>query len=140
MNLENIEITELIPQRKPMIMVDKLLSFSSNEVITSFKIEADNIFVQDNVLQEVALIENIAQTAAAITGYVAYSKNETPKKGFIGAVKNFEVYSLPKVNDILETKLVITAEVFNASIVEGEVYCNDKLIAKAQLKIFLLES
>jgi len=139
MSIERIEITKLIPQRKPMIMVDELLSFSEKEVLTSFEIKTDNIFIHNNKLQEVALIENIAQTAAAGTGYNAFSKNETPQKGFIGAVKNFEVYSLPKVNDILETKLVVTAEVFNASVVEGEIYCNNELIAKAELKIFLLE-
>lgn len=139
MKIDNIEITKLIPQRKPMIMVDKLLSFTEKEVRTSFVIKADNIFVQNGILQEIALIENIAQTAAVGTGYDAFSKNETPKKGFIGAVKNFEVFDLPKSNDIIETKLVITAEVFNASVVEGEVFCNNKLIARAELKIFLLK-
>jgi len=138
--MNTIEITKLIPQREPMIMIDKLLAFSEKELRTSFKIKTENIFVQAGILQEVALIENIAQTAAAGTGYSAYSKNETPKKGFIGAVKKFEVYSLPKIDDIIETKLNIVAEVLNASIVEGKVYCNDKLIAKAELKIFLLEN
>ena len=140
MNIEEIEISKLIPQRKPMIMIDKLLSFSEKEVRTSFKINKENIFVESGVLQEVALIENIAQTAAAGSGYSAFSKSESPRKGFIGAVKKFEVYSLPKVNDVIETKLVITAEVLNASIVEGEVFCNNDLIAKAELKIFLLEN
>ena len=139
MNIEEIEIAKLIPQRKPMIMIDKLLSFSEKEVRTSFKINKKNIFVKNGVLQEVALIENIAQTAAAGTGYNAFSENKTPQKGFIGAVKKFEVHSLPKVDDVVETKLIITAEVLNASIVEGEVYCNSELIAKAELKIFLLE-
>ncbi len=138
--MDKIEITKLIPQRKPMIMIDKLLSFSEKEVRTSFKIITDNIFVQNGELQEVALIENMAQTAAAGTGYNAYINKEIPKKGFIGAVKNFEVYLLPKLNDIIETKLNITAEVFNASVVEAQIFCNDKLIAKAELKIFLLES
>ncbi len=138
--MNTIKITKLIPQREPMIMIDKLLAFSEKELRTSFKIKTENIFVQAGILQEVALIENIAQTAAAGTGYSAYSKNETPKKGFIGAVKKFEVYSLPKIDDIIETKLNIVAEVLNASIVEGKVYCNDKLIAKAELKIFLLEN
>jgi len=138
--MEIIEITKLIPQRKPMVMIDKLLSFSEKEVVTNFKIIADNIFVQDEVLQEVALIENIAQTAAAGTGYDAYSRNEIPKKGFIGAVKKFEVFSLPIVDDIIETRLNILAEVLNASIVEGEVYCNNEIIAKAELKIFLLDN
>jgi len=138
--MDTIEITKLIPQREPMIMIDKLLSFSEKEVSTSFKIIKENVFVQSGVLQEVALIENIAQTAAAGTGYSAYSKSESPKKGFIGAVKKFEVHSLPKVDDVIETKLIITAEVLNASIVEGEVYCNNELIAKAELKIFLLEN
>ena len=137
--MNTIEITKLIPQREPMIMIDTLLSFSEKEVRTSFKINKENIFVQSGVLQEIALIENIAQTAAAGTGYSAYSKSESPKKGFIGAVKKFEVHSIPKVDDVIETKLIITAEVLNASIVEGEVYCNSELIAKAELKIFLLE-
>lgn len=132
------DITKLIPQRKPMIMVDKLLLFDKEKLVTIFLVTDDNIFVVDGFLQEVALIENIAQTAAAGTGYYAVSNNEKPKKGFIGAVKNFEVYSLPQVGDVLETSLVITAEVLNASVVDGEIVCNGVVVAKAQLKIFLL--
>ena len=138
--MKTIEITKLIPQRKPMVMIDKLLSFSNKEVVTNFTIKTNNIFVQDSKLQEIALIENIAQTAAAGTGYSAYINKKTPKKGFIGAVKKFEVYSLPKVDDIIETRLNITAEVLNASIVEGEVFCNNEMIARAELKIFLLDN
>ena len=139
MNINNIEITKLIPQQNPMIMVDKLLSYSEKEVQTTFTIKTNNIFICNNVLQEVALIENIAQTAAAGTGYNALLKSTPPQKGFIGAVKNFEVYKRPIINDILVTKLTVITEIFNASIVLGEIFCNNSLIAKAELKIFLLE-
>jgi predicted hotdog family 3-hydroxylacyl-ACP dehydratase len=140
METSSINIIDLIPQRKPMVMVDKLLMANNKEIITSFEIKTDNIFVQNGKLQEVALIENIAQTAAAGTGFNSLINNEIPKKGFIGAVKNFEVFKLPKIGEILETKLIVTAEVFNASVVEGMVFCNGVLIAKGELKIFLLET
>ena len=65
------KITDYIPQREPIVMVSALLSANKEEAVSEFNITDDNIFCQDGYLTESGIIENIAQTAAAMTGFNA---------------------------------------------------------------------
>jgi predicted hotdog family 3-hydroxylacyl-ACP dehydratase len=140
MLLSSEDTLKLIPQREPMVMVGPLVELNDDSVKTEFLIPKDHALLdKEQCLYSAALIENIAQTAAVNAGYRAKLNQEKPKKGFIGAIKNFEVLNKAKAGDKLETVIFLKTEVFNASIIEGEIYCNDKLIAKGELKIFLIE-
>src|SRR4051812_31025184 len=119
-------ILDLIPQRPPMVMIDELLACDEEVARTSFSIKADDIFVENGQLSEAGLLENIAQTAASRAGYMAKNNNEPVKIGYIGAVKDYEVFELPKVGDTLETEIKITNQVFDVTVVNGSVYCNSK--------------
>ena len=68
MDIRNLDITKFLPHRAPFLMVDHLLSFDDEHVSTSFKINPDCVFVNDNVFNEVGLIENAAQTCSSIVG------------------------------------------------------------------------
>src|SRR4051812_15066149 len=61
--IENI--ISFIPQKPPFVMIDQLISSDETSTRTGFQVRADNIFVEDGFLTEPALVENIAQTAAA---------------------------------------------------------------------------
>jgi len=131
---------ELIPQKDPMVMVGALLEINEDSVKTEFVIPDNHILSNDEqFLNQSALIENIAQTAAVNAGYRARINKEEPKKGFIGAIKNFELFGKAKAGDTLETVIQLKNEIFNASIIEGEIFCNNTCIAKGELKIFLIE-
>lgn len=134
-NAENI--TSLIPQREPFVMIDNLLHDDEVRTNTDFTIRAENIFVSGNELSAAALVENIAQTAAAGAGYKAISEDSPVLVGFIGAIKNLEIGDLPKIGDVLETETKLVNTVFNVSIVEGVVTCNGRKIASCEMKIFL---
>jgi len=131
------DITQYIPQRAPFVMVDELLFDDDAITRTAFVVRADNIFLQHGRLEAAALVENIAQTAAAGAGYKAVLHKEAVKVGFIGAIKGLKVFALPALGDnlVTETKLVNT--VFNVSIVEGVVKCGDEVLASCEMKIFL---
>ena len=134
-NAENI--TTLIPQRDPFVMIDNLLHDDEVRTNTNFTIRSENIFVSGNELSAAALVENIAQTAAAGAGYKAISQDSPVLVGFIGAIKNLEIGELPKVGDMLETETKLVNTVFNVSIVEGVVTCNGRKLASCEMKIFL---
>ena len=57
--------------------------------------------------------------------------------GYIAAVKNFEVFDLPGVNEELETEIIITNQIFDITVITGMITCNDKLIARCEMKIFI---
>lgn len=139
MILSESEVINIIPQKHPIIMVGKLISINETSITTEFTIPENHILLENKKLPESALIENMAQTAAVKAGYIAKKNNNKPKTGFIGAIKNFEVFNSIKSGDTLTTTIVTTNEIFNASIVEGEIYCKSELIAKGELKIFLID-
>jgi hypothetical protein len=134
---EGEDVLKLIPQRPPIVMVDKLISAVDKKTVSGFTIKSDNIFVEKGVLQEPGIIENVAQSAALGVGYVCSIKNEKVPLGFIGAVKNLKIFSLPLVGDELTTEIQVDYEVFEATLITGKVYCGDKLLAQCEMKIFL---
>ena len=130
-------ISSLIPQRSPFVMIDELLCSNENSATTQFLISDNNVLVEDNYFQEPGLIENIAQTAAAKVGYEAAVAETQAPKGFIGAVHNLEIFQLPKVNDTIQTEIIVENQIFNATLISGKVTCNDTLMATCKMKIFL---
>jgi predicted hotdog family 3-hydroxylacyl-ACP dehydratase len=133
--MENI--LSLIPQKPPFVMIDELLF--SDEILTrcSFQVTKENIFTENNEFSEAGLMENIAQTAAAGAGNISQLKNEIPSLGYIGAVKNFEIFSLPKVNDKLITEIKILEKIFDVTVIEGKIFRHEELVASCEMKIFI---
>ncbi|POY36540.1 3-hydroxyacyl-ACP dehydratase [Solitalea longa] len=136
----NADIISLIPQRAPFVMVDELLLTDEKCSRTKFSINAENLFVENGKFTEPGLVENIAQTAAARVGYIANQLQQAVPVGFIGAVKNLEVFSLPNVNETIETEIAIENEVFNVTVISGKVWCNDALLAQCEMKIVINQS
>ena len=130
---------ELIPQRPPFVMIDKLLSFDMTVTVTQLEIRADNVFCKDGRLSAEGLMENIAQTCAARMGYINLTKNEAVKIGVIGAVNNFEVFRTPKVGDVIVTTIEVIEEMFQITMVKAYIKCGDETIAQSNMKIALMD-
>lgn len=141
--MENMPILDrdfvgnLIPQKFPFVMVDKVLSFGENFITSGFTIEEVNIFTKNSTFQEAGLIEHMAQSVALYTGYQFYLKNEPAPTGYIGAIKSIEISELPKVNDNLITKVNILHEFSGVTLVEISVFLNEIEIASGQMKTVL---
>ncbi len=130
-------ILSFIPQRAPFVMVDKVISCNETICSTGFLVRADNIFVEDGQLREPGLAENIAQSAAARSGYLAGNRDEPAPVGYIGGIKNFEVMQLPGVGDELVTEITMVHQIFDVILVSGKVFCKDQLMAQCEMKIFI---
>ena len=129
------DITHLIPQKTPFVMVDTLLDFSNTKVVSSFKINANNIFLKDNTLLESGLIENMAQTVALHTGYDFFLKNEEAPTGYIGSIKKIAILKLPVLNDIITTEVDILHEFPGVTMVAVKVFNTEKEeIASVEMK------
>lgn len=134
-----LNVTDFIPQRPPMVMVDGLVSLDGDVAITFFTVAEDNIFVEDGYLGVPGLVENIAQSAALRTGYRCKSEGVAVPLGFIGALKDLELFGLPKTGTLLNTEVKLLHDVMNASVIEGKVYDGETLLARCEMKVFLLE-
>lgn len=133
-------ITQFLPQRHPFILVDKLRFCNEEETNSSFLVPESHIMVKDNKLTAGGLVENMAQTAAAGTGYLGLLNNEDVKRGYIGAIKNLNIYKLPDVGTMLFTRTTSINKVLNVNIIKGDIH--DKIgfkYAECEMKIFLEE-
>jgi predicted hotdog family 3-hydroxylacyl-ACP dehydratase len=130
------EVYDMIPQAPPMAMVDGLISSDGTLTVSQLSVNRQNIFCKDGFFHEPGLIENIAQTAALRAGYIARQNNEEVIKGYIGSVKKLKIYALPKDTDTLQTKITVQHELLNASVIKGEIFVNDKMMAEGEMTIF----
>lgn len=135
MGLPITDISHLIPQKIPFVMVDTLLDFTADKIVSSFTILDTNLFVKDNYFLESGLIENLAQTVALHTGYDFFLKGEQAPTGYIGSIKKVEVNKLPKLNETITTEASILHEFMGVTMVEVKAFNQDKEeIAFAQMK------
>lgn len=140
MLVEKNNITDLLPQRDPIVMIDSLISQNETTTVTTFEVLASNIFIRDNELQEGGILENIAQSAAARAGYFYKLRNQTPPMGFIGAITKVLIERYPTIGETLRTSIEMKSEVFNITLIKGTTYIDNEQIAECEMKIVIDDS
>lgn len=141
MELTDINIQEYLPHREPLLMVDGIIELCKEKVITRFSIQADNIFLLNNQLQESGLIENMAQTCASIVGQSFFDdqSNDTKVIGFITSIKKVNIFSLPHLGQEIITKAKLVSQYENICNVSCETFCEDELLGTAEINLFIQE-
>ena len=137
------EIQNLIPQRPPMVMIDCLVDCDEKYAVSMLEIREDNIFTGKNGFTPAGMLEAMAQTAAARTGYLLQNsgseQNKKPPVGVIGSIKNFRLYFEPPVGSLITMTVEIEHEVLQATVISGRVETDGRLAAESELQIFLTE-
>jgi predicted hotdog family 3-hydroxylacyl-ACP dehydratase len=130
------DIKKYIPQRDPIVMVHELVEADDDHAVTNLMIESDNVFVSNEYFKEPGLVENIAQTAAMHVGYQCALKNIPIPIGYIAAVKDLKIFSLPRQNTRIATSVKITNKVLDVTVVEGKVEQDGNLLCSCEMRIF----
>ena len=132
------QITDYIPQRFPIVMVDEFFGIEDNVSYSAITVREDNLFMENGLFNESGILEHIAQSCALRVGYICKQENKPIPIGYIGAVKKMKIFKLPGVGEKLFTSVRIMQEVFDITLVTTEVRSlNDTLIASCEMKIFL---
>jgi len=145
MNLLQAPITDpayiqgLIPQRAPFVMVDRLTSFSEQEVCAGLEVREENLLTQGGAFTAAGLIEHMAQTIALHTGYDFHLKQLPTPTGYIGAIKDVVIHGLPPVGALLSTTARLSMQFMQVTLVETEVRVDDKVIAACTMKTVIAE-
>lgn len=134
-----VDIKALLLQRAPVLMVDALVSVEGDEAHTCFTIRPGNFFLdEEGRLEDVGLIEHIAQSASAFAGYMAKLAGAVdPPMGYIGEVKRFRCHRLPRTGDELLTCIRMGAEAAGVRLLWGETRAGGETVAETQMKIFI---
>ena len=120
-------------------MIDELLRVDGDEAVCTLLVREDNYFLDsDQHLAESGMIEHIAQSASAFAGHKAIAAGATePPVGYIGEVKNFHLYTRPKIGDIITTTITMGPEVEGITIIRGTATVDGKTVADTTMKIFI---
>lgn len=130
-----------------MLMVDLILNLDANFVETIFLIKENNIFINKGIFIEAGLIENTAQTCSSIVGKkYFFDKDGTENEnvnviGFISALKNLKIHSLPKVNDTIRTKANLVSKFigddYTLCTMRCESLLEDKILLECEINLFI---
>lgn len=135
MKVSKEQITAFIPQRAPFIMVDNLIEAEENEFVTDFRVEPENIFLEDGVLREFALIENIAQSSAAGLAFLNRNSASGPVDGFIGGISRLKLFQLPGLGDTLLTVVTKRQQLGNMYMFHGEIFVRKHKLIECDIKL-----
>ena len=137
----SVNITDLLPQRKPFVMISSLLSCSYERTVTLFEVSGDNVFVEGGRLVPEGIVENIAQTCAARIGFInKYILHKPVSVGYVCALKNFKVAGTPAVGETVETEINLKGEFGTMLIVDAVAKSGGNMLAEGPTVIALDES
>ena len=134
--LRTIDVHQLLPQQEPFVLIGTLIHLDKVRTISQLEVKEDCLLVDGGCLSASGLIENIAQTCAARIGYVnKYIMQKDVQIGFIGAIRNFEVMSLPRVGETITTTVDVLEDVFGMTLAVATIECEGKTIATTEIKL-----
>lgn len=134
--LRSIDVHELLPQQDPFVMIGSLKHYDDSQTVSETVISEGNLFVEDGVFTAPGMIENIAQTCAARIGYVnKYVMEKGIQLGFIGGIRNLEIFDNPKVGDVITTTVEVLENVLGTTLAKASITIGDKVFVTTDMKI-----
>jgi predicted hotdog family 3-hydroxylacyl-ACP dehydratase len=137
MQFETQFAAEFIPQKPPFVMVDRLLFADEKKSSCSFIAKNDNPFVEDGYFSTPGMVESMAQTAAAGTGYYFKKENKEVPIGYIGTVQKLSVVEWPPANAEIIMEVTLLTNIMQVSLVSGVVRYQGRILASCEMKIFV---
>lgn len=131
------KLIELLPQRPPMVLVHELVSCDAAQTTSRFRVTPECVLCADGFMTEAGLLENIAQTAAAGSGYAYQQRGQPTPVGYIAAIKDLTIWQLPAAETELTTQICVENQVMEFSIVRGQVRAGEVIFADCEMRIFI---
>ncbi|MGN1263430.1 MAG: beta-hydroxyacyl-ACP dehydratase [Prevotella sp.] len=132
-------IEKLVPQRPPILMLDRFNMADDGTAIAEYTITPDNFFIDDDGrLSETGLIELMAQTASASAGSEQMARGVAePPLGYIAEIRNFCCHRRPYTAERLLTTVRTMTEVDGVRLVKASVRVEEQTVAETQIKVFI---
>jgi len=133
-----VPVEMLLPHRRPMCLVDRLVEFDDNSGVVEARIADDSLIVDRNgALDRIVFIELIAQSYAAVRGYSDLLGGKNIKRGFLVAAKRIEIIGQAAAGDLLRIKVTTTSEVGDFNIADGVVMKGDDVLAAGNITVWI---
>lgn len=130
------DITSLIPQRPPILMVDRFSYEDDSLCHSELTLKEDNMFLHNGSMVPEGLLEHIAQTAAAHIGYRRKMAGEEVNLGFIGDIKRCTMGKrMPTVGQTVMTTMRVVSQVGNITMVSAESTSDGETLIECRMKL-----
>ena len=128
----------LIPHRLPILVIDQLVEFSASQGVVESFIQPDSIFIKDDgSIEQVVMIELIAQSFATVKGYSDLLDERPIKKGFLVEVKRFSFIGTVFVGDRLSIVIDRIGETTGFALAEGKVMRGREVVASGRVMVWI---
>ncbi len=132
-----VDAARFVPHQPPMLMIDRLLELKERASVSEMTVRKDMLFVgEDGLLEAVAYPEILSQAIAVQEGFRRAGTRNPQQAGFLLGVKNMEIIGSACVGDTLRIAVFKVAKYGDFGILKGEVYLNDVLVARGELKVW----
>lgn len=129
---------ELIPHRLPMRLVDRLLEINGKNGIVAAQVTAECPLIDTTgKLEDIALVELIAQSYAALKGYLDRLQDKPVRQGFLVGIKKLNWFEVVSAGELLLIKIRTLAELGDFAVAEGEVWRGNILVASGEIKVWI---
>jgi predicted hotdog family 3-hydroxylacyl-ACP dehydratase len=121
-----------------MVMIDALVAVSEDHAEATKTFQADDYGVaEDGRALEAALVEALAQTAAAQLGALARRGGMAPAPGMLVGLNDWEFHEPIPINRPLQLTVRVTRRLGPFCLIDGQVCCDGRCVARGGLKLFV---
>lgn len=133
-----LPVERLLPQRPPMLLLDRLLSCTPGGGTAEARVGAGNLFrLPDDTIHAAALFELMAQTYAAVQGYQSILAGKPVSLGYLAGITRAVVRGAARVGDHLLVTVRQTALVPPFVRAEARVVRDGETLAEGELTLYV---
>jgi 3-hydroxyacyl-[acyl-carrier-protein] dehydratase len=128
-----------IPHRLPMRLVENLLSYGDAAGTVESLPSADGVLTGlDGALDEVALVELLAQSYAVIKGYDDLLNDKEISQGYLVGVKKLRITGRARAGERLLVRIKTIGSFEGFAVAEGEIARAEEIIATGTIKLWIV--
>jgi len=128
---------DLVPHRSPMLLVERLEEFEPDSGRVSGRVADSSPFLHpDGTLDRVALVEMVAQAAAAHDGYDRRRTGRPPVRGMLVGLHGFRLSGTTRLGDAIDIRIRRGFALGEFHMVEGTVLVGGEPRAEGEIKIY----
>lgn len=128
-----------IPHRPPMQLVDTLISCANAGGVIEATLPANCILANaDGTLDEVTLVELLAQSYAVIKGYDDMLQGKDIMEGFLVGIRRLHITGRASAGEKLQIYIRTVGSFEGFAVAEGEVLSAGETIASGSIKLWIV--
>ena len=136
-----VPVERLIPHRKPMSLIDRLIEFNDQGGTVEASVPFDHALVDENGrLDTLAVAEMIAQSYAAVKGYDDCRSGAPVKQGFLVGIRRIEFRHAVFAGDLLRINVKTVGSIAGFTVAAGTVRRHQDLLAEGEIKLWIQEN